>query len=269
MLFTTTRARLLSALLALSLLGACAAPQVKELDPEASARQDYLEAMEELIAGNYIQATMLFNKVTRAPRYVRYGALARVRIGDALYRQQRYEEAIQAYRAFVSQFGSDPNVPYARFKIAQCFAHRIPFEWFASPPAYEMDLTMTRQALTEFKTFVKTFPTSRYSDEARQKISELRDSMLAHEYYVADYYAQHEKWRAVAWRLQGAIDKYPNLAKTETIMFRLGDAFQKAGDLKDAERTYLLYVSSFPASKRLSEVNQRLESIRQQEPTAL
>jgi len=128
---------------------------------------------------------------------------------------------------------------------------------------------MTRQALTEFKTFVKTFPTSRYSDEARQKISELRDSMLAHEYYVADYYAQHEKWRAVAWRLQGAIDKYPDLAKTETIMFRLGDAFQKAGDLKDAERTYLLYVSSFPASKRLSEVNQRLESIRQQEPTAL
>lgn len=269
MWFTIQRVRLLSAVLGLSLMGACAAPQVQELDPEASARQDYLEAMEELVAGNYIQATMLFNKVTRAPRYVRYGALARVRIGDALYRQQRYEEAIQAYRAFVSQFGSDPNVPYARFKIAQCFAHRIPFEWFASPPAYEMDLTMTRQALTEFKTFVKTFPTSRYSVEARERITELRDSMLAHEYYVADYYEKQGKWRAVAWRLQGAIERYPELSKTEKILFRLGDAFQKAGDLKDAERTYALYVQAFPSGARLPEVNQRLESIRQRQPSAL
>ena len=264
MLFTIQRVRVLSVVLGVSLMGACAAPQVKDLDPEASARQDYLEAMEELIAGNYIQATMLFNKVTRAPRYVRYGALARVRIGDALYRQHRYEEAIQAYRAFVTQYGSDPNIPYARFKIAQCFAHRIPFEWFASPPAYEMDLTMTRQALSEFKTFVKTFPTTRYSAQAREKITELRDSMLAHEYYVADYYEQHEKWRAVAWRLQGAIEQYPDLAKTEKILFRLGDAFHKAGDLKEAEHTYALYVQAFPSGARLPEVNQRLESIRQQ-----
>ena len=269
MLLNTARINCLAALMVLALLGACAAPQVTKLDPEASARQDYLEAMEELVAGNYIQATMLFNKVTRAPRYVRYGALARVRIGDALYRQQRYEEAIQAYRAFVSQFGSDPNVPYARFRIATCFAHRIPFEWFASPPAYEMDLTMTRQALSEFRSFVKTFPTSRYSDQAREKIRELRDSLLAHEYYVADYYAKNQKWRAVAWRLQGAIDRYPDLAKTENVVFRLGAAYQRAGDLEDAERTYGLYVTSFPASDRLSEVNERLKTIRQQRPGAL
>ena len=269
MLFTTVRASCLAALLALGLLGACALPQPQALDPEASARQDYLEAMEELVAGNYIQATMLFNKVTRAPRYVRYGALARVRIGDALYRQQRYEEAIQAYRAFTSQFGSDPNVPYARFKIAQCFGHRIPFEWFASPPAYEMDLTMTRQALSEYKSFVKTFPTSRYSAEAREKITELRDSLLAHEYYVADYYAKREKWRAVAWRLQGALERYPDLAKTEKVMFRLGDAYERAGDLEDAERAYALYQQSFPASERLPEVTERLKIIRQQRSSAL
>ena len=269
MLYSIARDYLLPAVLAASLLAGCATPQAKKLDPEASARQDYLEAMEELIAGNYIQATMLFNKVTRAPRYVRYGALARVRIGDALYRQQRYEEAIQAYRAFVSQFGSDPNVPYARFRIAECFAHRIPFEWFASPPAYEMDLTMTRQALTEFKSFVKTFPTSRYSANARTRIAELRDSMLAHEYYVADYYAKLEKWRAVAWRLQGALERYPDLAKTETIVFRLGDAFEGAGDLEDAERSYALYVTSFPQGARLSEVNARLKTIRQHKPSAL
>jgi outer membrane protein assembly factor BamD len=261
--------RLLLVTLFLGMHLGCGAPETKDLDPEATARKTYVEAMEELIAGNYIQATILFNKVTRAPRYVRYAALARLRLGDALYRQQRFEEAIQAYRSFVAQYGSDPNIPYARYKVAVCFAHRIPFEWFASPPAYEMDLTMTQQALNEFKSFVSTFPTSQYAGKARTKIDELRNSLLAHELYVADYYTQREKWRAVAWRLHGAMDRYPDLAKTEPILFRTGEAYVRAGDGEDAERAFVEYLEAFPLGARRSEVADRLKTIRQKAPGAL
>jgi outer membrane protein assembly factor BamD len=261
--------RLVLVTLLLTLCVGCGAPQKKDLDPETTARLTYVEAMEELVAGNYIQATILFNKVTRAPRYVRYAALARLRLGDALYRQQRFEEAIQAYRSFVAQYGSDPNIPYARYKVAVCFAHRIPFEWFASPPAYEMDLTMTQQALNEFKSFVSTFPTSRYAAKARAKIDSLRNSLLAHELYVADYYTDREKWRAVAWRLHGAMDRYPDLAKTEPILFRMGEAYARAGDAEDAERTYVEYLEAFPKGARRGKVAERLETIRQTVPGAL
>ena len=97
-----------------------------------TVRRLYYEAMIELQDGNYLQATQLFNRVARSPRYIRYAPLARLRVGDALYLQGRYEEAIEVYRAFMAQYESNANMPYARFRIASAYFYRIPSAWFAS-----------------------------------------------------------------------------------------------------------------------------------------
>ncbi|MGM0574608.1 MAG: outer membrane protein assembly factor BamD [Myxococcota bacterium] len=233
------------------------APAVQE-----AARKSYVEGMEELVAGNFTRAIQLFNRVARSPRYVRYAALARLRIGDALFLQERHEEAIEAYRTFVAQHASDPNLPYARFRIAASYHARVPSDWFAAPPAWEKDQSMTIQAERELRGFVRTFPTSRWAPRARKMLEDARRMLLNRELYVARYYAEREEWRGAAWRWERALKEYPEMATTPDRIWRMARAYAKAGEVADAARAYAAYLEEFPEGSRSGDARKALESIR-------
>lgn len=228
-----------------------------------TARRSYLEGMEELVDSNNHQALAIFTKVARSPRYVRHAALAKIRVGDALFFDRRFEEAARAYRSFVAQHGSDPNVPYARFQVAASNYHRIPDGIWFEPPDHERDQTPTRSAVRELLSFLRAFPTSRFAPEARKMLVEATDMLLAHEIYVADFYESRDKPRAVAWRLDYTIKKYPEVAKTPDLVWRMATAYAKADDQADAARSYATYIESFPQGPRVAEAKRRLEVIRQ------
>lgn len=241
----------------------CASKPVVTADGiQDTARRTYYEGMQELASGNYIAATQLFQEVTRSPQYVRYTALARLRIGDALFLQDRYQEATEIYRSFANQFKSDPNLPYARFRVAACFYHRMPTEWFASPPAHELDQSVTHQAEAELKGFLSTFPTSRFAPEAREMLAATRRMLFDTELFAADFYAGRGSWRAVAWRLDRAVDLYPEFALDDELVWRMADAYRRAGDDAQAAKSYGLYLKSFPRGERKDEAKERLEAIR-------
>ena len=227
----------------------------------ANAKRTYFEGMQDLIAGNYNQAVQRFSQVARSPRYVHYAALARLRMGDAYFMQERYEEAQATYRAFVSQYQSDANLPYARFRIAACYYERLPQEWFFSVPAHEIDQTITRESIRELGEFLSTFPTTRFAEEARGMLDTARRLLFDHEMFVANYYAERDKWRAVAWRIDGAVRDFPDLAITSENIWRMGDAYDKASDARDAQRAYGLYLEHFPEGAHHELVRERLEAL--------
>lgn len=229
----------------------------------ATARVSYLEGMQELVDGNNSQALSIFSKIARSPRYVRHAALSKIRMGDALFNDRRFEEAAMAYRSFVAQHGGDPNVPYARFRIAASHFNRIPDGVWFEPPDHERDQTATRSATRELSGFLRAFPTSRFASKAREMLKVATDMLLAHQIYVADFYESRDKPRAVAWRLAHAIKTYPEVAKTPGLVWRMATAYAKADDQADAARSYATYIESFPEGPQVAEAKRRLEVIRQ------
>lgn len=261
--------RWLSAALVVSAssVAACASagPDLRPDDPayKDPARRAYYDAMRELIEGDYIQAGTLFQAVASSPRHVKHASLAKLRLGDSFFFQGRWAEAAEVYRGFVSQHQSDPNLPYARFKVAECQYKRIPGEWFASPPAHEFDQTLTLQAEAEIKGFLSLFPTSHFAPQAKKMLGEVRQMLLATELYAADFYEDREQWQAVAWRLDFAVDVYPELAVREDLVWRLGSAWQRVGNHGEAAAAWALYVQRFPDANRHEEAVRRLEEAKQ------
>ncbi len=240
-----------------------AAQPIAKAGPAATARLAYFAGMEELASGNYNQAMKYFAEVARSPRYVRHAALAKIRIGDAYFFDGRYEEAAQAYRSFVAQHGGDPNVPYARFRAAACYHARIPSGLFFEPPDHERDQSATKAALRELTAFLESFPTSSFAAQARQMRQDARQMLLAYQVYVADYYESRDKPRAVAWRLEHAIESYPTLAKTPELVWRMAESYRKAEAQADEARSYATYIESFPTGSQVAEAKRRLDTIRQ------
>lgn len=256
----------LSVLSATALIG-CGTPGAPlPSDVKDPARRAYYEGMRELVDGDYIKATSLFQAVAASPRHIKHAALAKLRLGDALVFQGRYAEATEIFRGFVQQHNADPNLPYARFMTAQCYFERLPSEWFASPPAYEFDQTITTQAEAELRGFVTTFPTSVYAPRARTMLRDTRKMLFRHEMYAVDFYAADEKWQAVAWRLRDAIDAYPEFGLTDDLVWRMASAWDKVGDRAETTRSLGLYLSKFPSGKRHVAAQARLEAIRSATP---
>ena len=239
-----------------------ARPATQPGDVRDSARALYFQGMQELVDGNFERAIQLFNDVSRSPSYVHYAALARLRIGDALYFQDRYEEGIEVYRSFVGQYESDPNTPYARYRVAVGYFARLPEEWFLTVPAHEIDQSMTREAVRELRGFLDLFPTSRFATDARQMLVEAERMLFDHEVFVADYYERDDHFRAVAWRLDEAVRRYPEIGMTPDIVWRVCEAYSAAGDTADAVRSLGLYLDRFPDPPHVGDAQARLDALR-------
>lgn len=231
-------------------------------DVKDPARRAYYEGMRELVDRDYVKATTLFQTVAASPRHVKHAALAKLRLGDALFFQGRYAEATEVYRSFVQQHNADPNLPYARFKVAECYYERLPGEWFASPPAEEFDQTVTTQAEAELKGFVTMFPTSVYAPRARKMLARTRKLLFASEMYAVDFYTQREKWQAVAWRLRDALDTYPELALEDAYVWRLANAWDKVGDRVETAKALGLYLAKFPEGAHAGAAKDKLDAVK-------
>lgn len=225
-------------------------------------RRAYYEGMRALVDGDFLEANQRFQIVASSPRTAKYAALAKLRMGDTLFYQERFAEATEVYRGFTNQYKSDPNLPYARYRVAQCYYERLPSDWFAAPPAYEMDQTLTQQAEAELKGFLSQFPTSRFAPSARKMLTDTRQMLLASELYAVDFYAKKHKWQAVAWRLKDAMDTYPELAVKEARVWQMSRAWKAVDQPGEVARSLGLYLEKFPEGPHVAEAKQELEAIR-------
>lgn len=220
--------------------------------------------MIDLVDGDYLEASQQFQVVAASPRTSKYAALAKLRLGDALFFQERFAEATEIYRGFTNQYKADPNLPYARFQVAHCYFRRLPSEWAISPPAYELDQTLTQQAEAELKGFIAQFPTSRFATPARSMLRETRQMLFDHEMYAVDFYADREKWQAVAWRLGEAMETYPEFAPTnEARVWQLTRAWHAVGQPGETAKALGLYLEKHPDGSHNAQAKAELEAIRQ------
>ncbi len=251
---------LLLAAAAFSLVSvACAsAPPLPE-DVKDPPRIAYHRGMARLVAGDYLRASEIFQKLSEAPRHVRHAALARLRHGDALYLEGRYAEAAEIYRSFASQHRGNPNLAYARFRVAASYFKRLPGEWLLSPPDHEMDQTLTQQAENELTGFLSLFPTSPFATEARAMLKATRTMLLDHERYAARFNARNKAWAGVVTRLTAAFERFPELV-TEADGWRLVEAAERAGPPARTVELLSRVAARFPDSPRRAELARRLAS---------
>lgn len=237
-------------------------PPVRTVSLNDQARARYYLGMGELVDGNHAEAIQAFQQVARSPGYIKYAALARLRIGDALFLQEKFDAAIENYRAFTKQFEGDANVGYAVFRIGHAFYEQIPSEWFLAPPAHEREQLHVRNATRSLRRFVSLYPSHRLVNQAQTMLDECERKQYDHELYVARFYHSREKPAGVVIRLERAFENYPDLAATEDNYLMLAKAYAQTARLKQAEAMYQAYLDRFPGGEYRDQAEQSLTTLR-------
>jgi len=240
----------------------CAGDQSKKgLNYGDSARAAYEEAYEDFEDDNCLEAEPAFREVRREYPYSRYAALAELRVSDCLFQDGKYQEAVQAYRQFVRFRPSHPEVPYARFKVAESYFKQIPEDWLLSPPSYERDQGSTREALRQIRKFLLDYPEDKHVPEARDMAVDALTLLARHELYAAEFYLSHDQPKAAIMRLETLLNAYAGSAVEPEALLLLGRTHLNLRQRAQALEAFQAIIERFPKSGYAKEARAYLDEL--------
>jgi outer membrane protein assembly factor BamD len=200
----------LGLLVGMLVLPACG-PDVTDNSYTGTARRNYQQGMEAFEDEDFLEAVRLFSFVKNKFPYSKYAGLSELRIADSYYEQEKFAEAVQAYRTFVQGRPSHAEVPYAMWKVGSAFFEQLPSDFFILPPAHEKDQGATKDALRALSRYVERFPDHKHVPDAQAQIAICRGMLADHELYVAGFYLREERPEAARTRFQRVVSVYTDL----------------------------------------------------------
>ncbi len=217
------------------------------------ARAAYNEALEAFKGRNWEDARALFGEVRKLFAYSRYARLAELRLADIDFEQSKFSDAVAAYRDYVQNHRTDPNVEYARYRISKSLFNDIE-DSFILPPAEERDQATTAEAYRDLRNFISDFPQSRYYPDVKYMHDVVRQRLVRHELYVARFYLREEAFDATVARIDAALKQYPNSGLDAEALVLKGETLLKAKKRAEAravfEKVIRDYVSPFSTAAK-------------------
>lgn len=217
-----------------------------------SAQQLYDEAKNVLDSGLYNRAIELLRAMeSRYP----FGPLSRQVQLDliyAYYQSGNTTQSLASIDRFIRLNPNHPDLDYAYYMrgLSNLKVDENGMHDFLGVERADRDLASSRQAFDDLKLLVSTFPNSKYSKDAKQRMFVIKEKLVRHELLIADYYTRRGAHLAAANRAKYIVEFYRDSPQVEQALKLMVTSYDELGLTKlrdDARATLLLNFPSTPA----------------------
>jgi len=235
-----------------ALAGCALLPDQIDKTKNWSAERLYSEAKDALDSGDYATAIKYFETLEARYPFGRYAQQAQLEIIYAYYKDQEPASAISAADRFIKQHPRHPYVDYAYYLkgLANFNQGKGIVERYLPQDPTQRDPGAARQSFQDFAELVKRFPNSKYSKDAIQRMSFLRNNLAQYEVNVAVYYMKRAAYVAAANRAKYVVENYPRTPAVPNALGIMARAYKvlELNDLSnDALRVLELNYPNHPA----------------------
>ena len=168
-----------------------------------TAQQLAWDGMDDFEDGDYKDAIENFQKLQDWYPFSEYLSLAELKIADAHYRLEQYEEAIFAYEEFEKLHPRNEAIPYVIYQIGRCYYDQI--------DTIDRDQTPARKALETFQRLSKQFPDDQYTRSASEHIPKCLKSLAGNDYTIGVFYYKSKHYKAALNRFMSVLSNYPDV----------------------------------------------------------
>ena len=215
-----------------------------EVDKTAgmSPNKIYAEAKDEMSSGAYDKAVTLLEKLEGRAAGTPLAQQAQLDKAYARYKANEPAEALAALDRFMKQHPASTAIDYALYlKGIINFNDDLGlFSFVTRQDISERDQkAAAKESFEAFKELVTRFPDSRYTPDARQRMTYIVNSLAQYEVHVARYYYRRGAYVAAINRAQTALAEYravPALEEALFITYKSYDALGLADLRDDAKR---------------------------------
>ena len=129
---------------------------------EKTADQLVSEGSSAFISSDYKTAVTAYTNLKDWYPFSKYAILAELKIADAHYHLEAYDEAILAYEEFERMHPKNEAIPYVIYQIG--------LSWFNQLGTIDRDHTPAKNSLTQFNRLIDQDPESNYAGLAKENL---------------------------------------------------------------------------------------------------
>jgi len=238
-------------LLSLILLNGCAASLLNLSDK--TPEQLLADAKSYIRAENFLDAKTALNKIIEdfpdSPEKV----MASLLLADVHYKNGEYEESKFMFKRFLELNPMHRLADRASFFIAMSDFRMMDLE--------TRDQTFAQNALEEFEKHMRTFPKSKYRQQAESRRRQCLESLARNQMEIGKFYFRTSSFHSAITRFQQLMTAYPDQPFLDEVLFLLGESFYNEQNFEKAKLNYQELIRKFPRSQFVTDARTRLREI--------
>ena len=229
---------LAAALLAPLAAGACTSDknQYVERPPEDL----YNAALDQMQSGKSVEAAKTFDEVERQHPYSSLATQSQLMSAYAYYKDNKYDDAINALDRFIQLHPGNPDAVYAYYLKGLCYYEQI--------VDVGRDQRVTELALETLNEVVTRYPNTPYARDARLKVDLARDHLAGKEMEIGRYYLNRQQYLAAINRFRRVIEQYQTTTHVPEALLRLTECYLALGVKDEAQAAAAVLGYNFPGS---------------------
>ena len=238
-------------LLVLLALGGC----VTVPDNGRQGSSDLLEARKLLRAGDYEQAIQRLETLKTRSERGSDVQQARLDLMYARYKRGNYTEARREAEEFIQAHPTHPKAAYAYYMrgLASHEQARQGLKDVRGSAALEY-AGRARQAFQHFAALLRRYPESPYTEDAVQRMVELRDELGRHELRLAEQRMAQRDYAEAADRARYVVEHYTGGAAVPDALALLVRAYRATGKEQAAETALRMLDANHPEHPALEKL---------------
>lgn len=228
----------------------------KPLDPTASwsPNKIYAEAKDETSSGGYEKAIPLFEKLEGRAAGTPLAQQAQLEKAYAQYKSNEPAQAIATLDRFIKLHPSSPALDYALYlKGLVNFNDNLGlFGSISRQDLSERDQKAAKESFESFKELITRFPDSRYTPDARLRMTYTVNALAQSEVHVARYYYSRGAYVAAINRAQTAISDYRDVPALEEATYIVYKSYDALGMTQLRDDTKRIIENTYPKGQFLT-----------------
>lgn len=220
----------------LALLAGCAAKE-----PPFDPLTVFKNAEESMRKENFEKARKGYQEIQEKSPDKSYDAALMLRIADTYFGDEKYDEALVEYQAFLNFHPVNKDAVYAQYQIAMCS--------FKQMTTIDRDPEPTRAALREFQTLLRKYPKSIYDEPAKKNMSLCLDRLSEYELYVGRFYHKKGAYKAATGRLDKLLLTYPGSSAEKDALYYDGLSYLELNERDRARAAFETLIKKYPSMK--------------------
>jgi outer membrane protein assembly factor BamD len=190
---------------------------------------------------SYTKAIETFQSIIDNYPYSDESVKAELKIADAYFADERWEEALSYYRDFADLHPQHEKVPYTILRSAQCHYEQI--------GSVNRDQTSTHEAVHFLEILLREHPYAPETAEGERMMQELRTDLAKNVILTGDFYLDRGEFQAAAERYRSVLNMHPGLGLDAEALFKLGVCYENLKREDEALRLFHVLMENFRESK--------------------
>jgi outer membrane protein assembly factor BamD len=197
--------------------------------PTSTAERLYKEATDDIASGSYERAIKTLERIEGLAAGSLLAQQALLDLAYANWRSGERATALTTVERFIKLNPSSPGLDYALYLrgLVNFNDNLGLLGVLFGQDLSERDQKAARDAHQAFKQLSEQFPNSRYTTDARQRMTFIVNSLADYEVHVARYYYRRGAYVAAASRAQQAVAEFQSSPATEEALHLMVQSYDK------------------------------------------